>query len=207
MGLEDKFYPDGDAITKLDNATIWCAGKFGEAYQHLTGRSYTDLENSLRGLSFSLAGVSALTGQVAGIILLGTSSLSMVNRVYETPIEEVNRWETTYGTTGHTPKRVRMFQILLGATIIGGYASGIFPLREKNQTLEFQAGGVFVGGCFLTNELADAMTKANIPKPPSKTVFRRAYDKTKRLVRIPIPIPVRLGVALEEKTYSNTAYV
>ena len=44
MSLENEFYPDdGHLLTRFDNLMIKLVGKIGEAYQHVTGRSYKDL--------------------------------------------------------------------------------------------------------------------------------------------------------------------
>jgi hypothetical protein len=196
MGLEDKFYPNGGPIISLDNAVIWCAGKMGEAYQHLTGRDYTDLETSFRGLSYSLGGVALLTGQdLGGPSVLILSAMYQKNKKYETPLEEIERHKVEGGSESYSPKHARMLTFSLGLVVFGGHAVGIYPLKEET-TSEFNTGGAFIGGAMALTSLADAMTKADIPKPPSKTVFRKAYEGIKNLIRKPIPAPVPSQIAL-----------
>ncbi|MDP3027656.1 MAG: hypothetical protein Q8N63_08170, partial [Nanoarchaeota archaeon] len=95
MSLKDKFYPeDGSSLTRFDNFMIKSAGKIGEVYQHLTGRSYKDLVNLGYQTAVSGHAIGLLCGRLDALVV-GTFPFDKNrNPDYSNgPLEDEIKWE------------------------------------------------------------------------------------------------------------------
>jgi hypothetical protein len=195
MSLEDKFFPeDGSLLTRFDNSMIKTAGIIGEIYQHLTGRSYQDLVSPCYGIasaglclsSYKLFSASGAVSLPLSIAAIGMGLLSLHNAYhpkYESPLEEEIRQEA-HGINKKYGKIMRasvLFMtpalINLGQVLIGAHVS-----RNTRWLREVGIGGFMVGVSMIPHCFADYLSKANIPKPPAKTVWKRAGDYLRNLV-------------------------
>jgi hypothetical protein len=193
MGLEDKFYPDdGTTLTAADNALIRTAGKVGEAYQHLTGRSYNDLVDlSYKITGFLAIGTSFFNPLLGPFVHYASKDLSKAQR-YSSPLEEEIHLEAKNLPT-NLGKWVRMMQAIGIPACAYLFGSITYEVRNEHPVTVAVAGGAAAAAiAYVPAIFAQYLSLADIPKPPEKTVFRRIGDTIGELFTAPAPVPVRI---------------
>ncbi|MFC1697706.1 hypothetical protein ACFL1H_05210 [Nanoarchaeota archaeon] len=203
MTLEDKFYPeDGSKLTRFDNFMIKSAGKVGEGYQHLTGKSYKDLVKKCYQISTGGFALSLLGARASALFLGLFSYCGLKEPNFNSPLEE----EMEQEARGYSKYIKKIFRLSWMAfiPIFGylGYNCVDKGLDESSNSLLYLGTGTMVETLSLIPfSLAEYMTKAKIPEPPRKTVGKRIKDKMKEYLHPnpgfkpepqlqPVPIPV-----------------
>jgi len=197
MSLDDKFYPeDRDYLTRFDNAMIKVAGKVGEAYQHVTGKSYDDLIKKSY-LSATAVSGTALICPVVLPITLQNLDLYRNPPKKQSPLEEEIISEAK-GEDRRVSKVLRMALSTFGLVLMGASA---VEVNNIDNFMEFSlySSAFLTGFSMLPTSFGLYLSKADIPKPPEKRVHERALDKIRELLE-PKPIPVDtyspLGVSI-----------
>lgn len=175
MALEDKFYPEnGSVLTKLDNFMIKSVGKIGEAYQHLTGRSYKDLVKTSYKLSAAGLGLSTFCLSAPSAIFVLSALKGVYYPQYESPLEEEIR-EETEGNHKSIGKAIRTGMLAISPIIL---SVGLKCMKKHEPIYTCIGAGIAITSASLVPHVfADYLTKANIPEPPKKTVWERAKEK------------------------------
>lgn len=179
MSLEDKFYPeDGSNLTRFDNFMIKSAGKIGEVYQHATGKSYKEFSNSCYKTSAGGFVLGTLCFQISAPILLLNSISRIKSPNYESPLEEEIRLEAQYKPRKFN-KLCRAAFLALAPLIAYTNYDIFVNVIEKNESFlsYFASGGIIYGISLLPFNFAEYLTKADVPKPPKKTILKRAKEK------------------------------
>jgi hypothetical protein len=185
VSLDDKFYPeDGTLITRADNALIRAAGKIGEAYQQLTGRSYKDLYKFSMECARHLAVISSIPLNPAGLISAWKFKSMHDNPIYESPLEERMRRKAggEYGWTGASERlgAVVLLPAAAAGIIYGSMQQFSSGFEQKEiPAYAFYAGLALASLSWLPATFADYLSKADVPKPPEKHGFGRTWDRMK----------------------------
>jgi len=188
MSLEDKFYPeDGTVLTKFDNFMIKSAGKVGEAYQHLTGKSYKDLVKTSYKAAAAGYGLSTISVNPLAFPFGLYSYVRTLNPRYETPLEE----EASLEISGRPKNRGKMFRLetlaLIPIAMYFGYTVLKDNLKERNLGTYLGLGITIQGIATIPFNFAEYLSKSNVPKPPEKKVWDRVKEKFD--FREPVTIP------------------
>jgi len=194
MSLEDKFYPeDGSILTKFDNSMIKSSGKIGEAYQHLTGKSYKGLVKNSYKISAIGFGLSLFGLRLSAILFGGLSLAGAYYPDYKSPLEEEIQ-EESWGINRKSGKLIRTCMLASAPIIISyGLVLANKDSDENSRLLIYSGlGGIVEGASLVPYNFAEYLTKADIPEPPKKTIWERAGNKIKGVFSpnlIPEPVP------------------
>ncbi|MFC1723917.1 PEP-utilizing enzyme [Nanoarchaeota archaeon] len=152
MSLEDKFYPeDGTMIRAFDNWIIKKAGKVGEYYQHMTGRSYRDTVRGVYGAAAVAFGTAAAAGDPIAGTMVFIGLLNMVNPRIENPLEERLRNDLRFGYERMGCYMRAMFTCL-AASIIIPYVNKLMAGNLESIKI-VQEGGLTCHAAIISREL------------------------------------------------------
>ncbi len=195
MSLEDRFYPeDGSNLTRFDNNMIKTSGKIGNAYQQLTGRSYKDLVKNCYKTSTAGFGIGILSLHFSSIVFGFLSLNRLKSPLYNSPLEE----ELMYEAKGSYKKMGKLLRVGVGMAtphMFCLYPSILMGGMEDSNYLAMVlgAGGIIEGLSIASFSFAEYLTKADVPKPPKKTVWKRTKEKAESLLSPQgLPEPVKL---------------
>jgi hypothetical protein len=218
MSLDDKFYPDdGTLLNKFDNYLVRSAGKVGEAYQHMTGKSYKDLvQLSYRaGTIIALPGIAALS-VFAALPPIAEKILTLPTAyTYESVLEEELRLEAS-GMGRKLGKIARtILPTVAGLSFFVGYSTikvGISQPKNDISFVELNGAGYFLAGIgMLPTSFGLYLSRAHLPDPPKKTVWQRMHEGLKEMIKIPNPLPqqspVRYFSDESHKTLNSTSKI
>lgn len=186
MSLEDKFYPeDGTLITKIDNSLVKLAGKIGDAYQHATGKDYTELVKTGYSACVVGFGVAACLGRPASLPFSLLSLLRCYNPRIRSPLEEEISLEAI-GLPRKTEKVMRLFYAaFLPLWFYTDYSKSRELASQNNPShLAFATATMIEDMSLALFTFLEYLSKANVPKPPKKTVWERVMEK----LRVTVPV-------------------
>ncbi len=197
MSLEDKFFPeDGTLVTKIDNFLIKSAGKIGEAYQHVTGRSGSEQVKH----SYLLSGVGSVLTLKYNLFLgiygnFVSFSGFLVPPKKESPIEEEIRYETQ-GKLRDSGKVNRLLNLITIPVLFGtGYLINKVGAETSSYALQNIGNAIMIQSlAWIPNVYAKYLSKANLPKPPKKSVFSGIKHIYSSLVPHKVPKPQTIPV-------------
>jgi hypothetical protein len=196
VSLEDQFYPeDGSPLTKLDNILIKSIAQVGKAYQQMTGRSYKDLVKSCYKISTWGFGLTVLGGSPVGFLYGALSYENYSHPDCSSPLEEGIQQEAG-GQPKWVPKLLRLTQLSVYMPFLflgGNYLLGMDS--TKQDFFSYSGAAIFytTGLSFIPYNIAEYTSKADMPDPPEKTVWKRTGEKLKDLLSpapTPAPIPI-----------------
>lgn len=186
MGLEDKFYPEGGPLTKFDNMMIKSFGKVGEFYQNMTGNESEDLVKKLYGFSHSgfVLGYAAL--RPSSFLITSIAGKLKENPIIQSPLEEENRLEFEgMHKTGLKLARASFFFVTPAIMYMSGKSLNLAYGNDEFLYYYMGLGGILESISMVAFNTAEYMSKANIPKPPKKTIPEKLKE-TFRLKEVEI---------------------
>lgn len=178
-------------LDKFDNRMIKFSGKIGEAYQHLTGKSYVELVKTMyrfAGLGYS---IGTLFIQPNGAALAIDAFQQSKNPSMESPLEEEIRFEANRENkkSGKVLRAAMIPLSLVYLSLGSNLVSNSFANKEYIGAM-IAAGLIPIGMSLPVSGFADYLSKAQIPKPPEKTVKDKLSEFFARvLVRLPVAVP------------------